>query len=396
MHQISRATIIATIAISATDAFTTSPAAHRTHLPATLATNNNVFTNQLASSSSRRIPTPTQLYNAEDDDAQDSEIERLKKMAAKLRAEAASLEADKAKQLAEAAEKAFRRFDVNSDGEVSLSELKAGLEKELKTEISEKRVKELMNTFDTSGDGALQLDEFVTIDKFRNQLEALAREEKRLAAEAEQEKKRQEQEALLAEAKLEFLNEKEPSMSDKVVSILPYLFPLMDGLQYGRFLLGAEGADANPFVVILALLYTLYRSIPFSGFVAFFALNFLSGNPSLNRLVRYNMQQAIFIDIALFFPSLLIGLGGLIAGGAGSPITAAAGEIFSDVMFGTLLLTLAYCAGSSLLGKEPDRIPLISGAVKDRMPTIDMFDNDGRFVPTESRKGDDDDDSDKK
>lgn len=132
MHQISRATIIATIAISATDAFTTSPAAHRTHLPATLATNNNVFTNQLASSSSRRIPTPTQLYNAEDDDAQDSEIERLKKMAAKLRAEAASLEADKAKQLAEAAEKAFRRFDVNSDGEVSLSELKAGLEKELK------------------------------------------------------------------------------------------------------------------------------------------------------------------------------------------------------------------------------------------------------------------------
>ena len=56
-------------------------------------------------------------------------------MAAKLRAEAASLEADKAKQLAEAAEKAFSRFDVNSDGEVSLSELKLGLEKELKVRL---------------------------------------------------------------------------------------------------------------------------------------------------------------------------------------------------------------------------------------------------------------------
>lgn len=84
--------------------------------------------------SSRRTftTTATQLYNAQDDDAQDNEIERLKRQAAKLRAEAASLEADKAKQLAVAAEKAFNRFDINSDGEVSLSELKLGLEKELK------------------------------------------------------------------------------------------------------------------------------------------------------------------------------------------------------------------------------------------------------------------------
>jgi hypothetical protein len=74
----------------------------------------------------------TQLYATADDDAQDNEIERLMKMAAKLRAEAASLEANKAKQLAEAAEKAFRRFDINLDGEISLSELKTGLEKELK------------------------------------------------------------------------------------------------------------------------------------------------------------------------------------------------------------------------------------------------------------------------
>ncbi len=248
------------------------------------------------------------------------------------------------------------------------------------TEISENRVKELMEVFDKSGDGTLKLEEFVTVDRFRNQLEALAREEKRLADEAVQESKRREQEALMAEAKLEFLNEKEPTTSDKIISVLPYLFPLMDGLQYGRFLLSTDDAAANPFVIAVALLYSLYRSIPFSGFVAFFALNFLSGNPSLNRLVRFNMQQAIFLDIALIFPSLIIGLGGLVAGAVGSPLSSAAGEIFSDVLFGTLLLILAYCTGSSLLGKEPSSIPIISDAVKERMPTLDMFDNDGRFV----------------
>lgn len=62
----------------------------------------------------------TQLYSSDDDDRQDNEIERLKQMAAKLRAEAASLEAEKAKQLAEAAEKAFNKFDVNS-GAISRS-----------------------------------------------------------------------------------------------------------------------------------------------------------------------------------------------------------------------------------------------------------------------------------
>jgi hypothetical protein len=257
-----------------------------------------------------------------------------------------------------------------------------------KEEISSKRVAELMNIFDTSGDGALQLSEMPPLEKFRNTLESLRREEKRLAEEAKKQKLQDEQAELLAAAKLDFLNEKPATMSERLVSILPYLFPLMDGLQYGRFLLSASD-DSNPFVVILAVLYSLYRSIPFSGFVAFFALNFLSGNPSLNRLVRFNMQQAIFIDIALFFPSLLLGIGGLVAGGN---VPQVASEIFSDVMFGSLLLMLAYCAVSSLLGREPDGIPLISAAVKDRMPTIDMFDDEGRFVPREFRKKDEDDD----
>lgn len=65
-------------------------------------------------------------------DDTDEEIIRLRSLASKLRAEASALEAEKAQQMANAAERAFRKFDVNNDGEISLEELKLGLERELK------------------------------------------------------------------------------------------------------------------------------------------------------------------------------------------------------------------------------------------------------------------------
>ena len=132
MYQICKATAITTAAlvISSTDAFVPTT---RTQLPTT---RTNYINNPLQSNIIQPTIQRTALQATEEDDnAQDSEIERLRAQAAKLRAEAASLEADKANQLAEAAEKAFQKFDINSDGEVSLSELKTGLEKELKVRI---------------------------------------------------------------------------------------------------------------------------------------------------------------------------------------------------------------------------------------------------------------------
>jgi hypothetical protein len=169
----------------------------------------------------------------------------------------------------------------------------------------------------------------------------------------------------------------------------------MDSLQFGRFLL-TENAD-NPFVIVLALLYSLYKAVPFSGFVAFLALNVLSSNPGLNRLVRFNMQQAIFVDIALFFPGLLAALFGIIGSGAGFQIPPGLAELGSDVIFGAMLLTIGYASVSSLLGITPNKIPLISQAVDDRMPTIDMFDNQGQFIPRNEREDKDkkDDEKDK-
>lgn len=319
----------------------------------------------------------------------DQEIERLKSMAQKLRAEAAALEAQRAQEMSVAIESAFRKFDTDKDGAISFEELKAGLEKSLKMELPEQRVRKLMQDFDVSGDGKLQQAEFVGVEQFRNRLEQLIQDEKMQAREAAKAAQQEAEMAKLAEARLNILNDKEPTTRDKILSVLPYLFPLMDSLQFGRFLI-VENPD-NPVVIGLALLYALYRSIPFSGFVAFLTLNILSGNPGINRLIRFNMQQAIFLDIALFFPGLLGALLGLIASGAGLQVPSIVAELGSDLIFGTLLLTVAYASISSLLGITPNKIPGVSQAVEDRMPSVDMFDDQGRFIPRQMREQKDDD-----
>jgi hypothetical protein len=325
---------------------------------------------------------------------EDNEISRLKAMAQKLRAEAASLEAEQAQQRSNVARIAFEKFDNDSDGNISLEELKSGLEASLKTEISQARVQKLMNKFDMSGDGYLQLEEMVSVDQFRNQLEAFSREEKQMAKVAGLEAQKEEEEAKRIELRTNLLNDKEPTQTDKVLSILPYLFPLFDSIQFGRFFFIAH--QDNPVLGIVGLAYAAYRSIPFSGFAAFIALNTLSNNPGLNKLIRFNMQQAIYLDIALFFPGLF---GALIAGAgsaAGFQIPEAIGESGSTAIFGALVLLVTYSSISSLLGIKPDLIPVISNAVEERMPTIDMFDDDGRYVPRNQREEEEKKDDEKK
>ena len=152
----------------------------------------------------------------------------------------------------------------------------------------------------------------------------------------------------------------------------------------------------NPFVGALAIIYTLYRSVPFSGFIVFFLLNFLSSNPSLNRLVRFNMQQAIYLDIALFFPGLIASVYSLVVSGlGGGGIPPELTILGTDVMFVTLLTAIGYSTVSSLFGVEPDKIPIVSKAVLDRMPTVDMFDETGQFIPRQLRE-EKKDDKDKK
>lgn len=75
-------------------------------------------------------------------------------------------------------EKAFVEFDTNQDRVVTVKELREGLERILLTDVSEEQAQKVMEHFDTSGDGLLQLDEFVTMKKFRNKLDEVVEEER--------------------------------------------------------------------------------------------------------------------------------------------------------------------------------------------------------------------------
>ena len=94
--------------------------------------------------------------------------------------------------------------------------------------------------------------------------------------------------------------------------------------------------------------------------------------------------------IGMFIPAFLYGLIGTILNANSISIPEGVLELAADSIFITLVLALTYCAGSSLLGVTPDKLPLISESIKNRMPTVDMFtvDSDGNLQLKEQEEED--------
>jgi len=293
----------------------------------------------------------TRLQSVDDND----EVAKLKEAAEKLRLEVAALEQERDAAAEEARAAAFAAFDKNKDGIVDNEELKLGLSERFGLSATDNQLSELIKEFDENKDGVLQLDEF-KIDLIRNRLEGIQRAEKDL----EREERRLAMEAERIEKEKESLSENfgpenlDSGVGPRVLSCLPYILPLCDGAQYGRFLLEQVPLLGN----VLGPAVFLFRSVPFGGLLAFWFMINQSKNRDLPRIVRFNLQQAVLVDIALFFPSLI---GALLS--VGSPdLVSALSEPASDAMFVTLLGTIAYiCAGNLATGKIGGfpKVPLI-------------------------------------
>jgi hypothetical protein len=134
----------------------------------------------------------------------------------------------------------------------------------------------------------------------------------------------------------------------RLVSTLPYIVPLLDGASF-----------APPTDPWLPLLFAarLYYSIPFSTLAFFILLSVLSQNYEIPFPVRYNMRQAIILDIAISIPTLIGSLLGFLTNSAlGLP------EEVQQLLFYVSLVTVLYCQVCNLLGILPKGIPYISEA----------------------------------
>ena len=159
---------------------------------------------------------------------------------------------------------------------------------------------------------------------------------------------------------------------DRILSCIPYLLPLLEGDSYGRYIFRAFPPLGLADALVLGPFHLIYSAIPFSGLIFFFGLTILSRNADLfSRSVRFNMQQAVILDIALIFPSLLGQLVGFGVGGGG-----AGGSFFlprvlvesgNNFIFYCLVASVGYALFSNATGKLPNGIPIVSEAAETQI-----------------------------
>lgn len=147
-----------------------------------------------------------------------------------------------------------------------------------------------------------------------------------------------------------------PTVSDRILSSLPYLLPLVDGLLFGEFLFREFPALSFLFIPLTPLL-ALYQFIPFFGLIVFFGLFLLVvRNANINHFIRFNTMQAILLDIVLVICRIMLQIlqpalgGGLIL------------ETLMNVVFLGVVAAIVYSVVQTLRGQYAE-IPTISEAV---------------------------------
>ncbi|MDJ0557316.1 MAG: hypothetical protein QNJ68_23285 [Microcoleaceae cyanobacterium MO_207.B10] len=145
------------------------------------------------------------------------------------------------------------------------------------------------------------------------------------------------------------------TVQDKIFACLPYLLPLLDGIQYGDYLFN-QFPPLRIILVPLAPLFQIYRGIPFFGLVVFFALYlFVVRNDNISHFIRFNAMQAILLDIILILCGLILSI---LGGSLGGFIL----ETLSNMIFLGVIASFIYAVVQSALGRYAE-IPTISDAV---------------------------------
>lgn len=148
--------------------------------------------------------------------------------------------------------------------------------------------------------------------------------------------------------------------SDRIKSCIPYILPLIDGDSFGRFIYERIPPLASLDYVLLRPFVDAFRAVPFLSILLFmtFALAPQIFRDSLSREVRFNAQQAVLIDVALIFPTLI---GEAIEG---ENVPRQLLEPSTNFVWIAYVSLVVYSVTSCIRGKKPNGIPFISSAAE--------------------------------
>ena len=149
------------------------------------------------------------------------------------------------------------------------------------------------------------------------------------------------------------------TIQDRILASLPYLLPLMYGVQFGNSILTMFPALAAVLYPLIAPVAFIYSLVPFAGIIVFFALLLLVvRNERISHFIRFNTMQALLITIVLFLcqiaTSILSNLGSSIA-----PLLL----VLNNTIFLAVLIALGYTIIQTIRGHYADKIPKLSDAV---------------------------------
>ncbi|CAL1385341.1 unnamed protein product [Linum trigynum] len=151
--------------------------------------------------------------------------------------------------------------------------------------------------------------------------------------------------------------------TDRLIAAVAYTLPFFNSLQYGRFLFAQFPSVSALLFEPLVPLLSLYRSLPYASFVAFFGLYLgVVRNPNLSDYVRFNAMQALTLDVLLVLPLLF----GRIFNPGRSALAVKLIVWGHNAVFLFTSVCFVYGLVSSLLGRTP-YLPFVADAARRQM-----------------------------
>lgn len=327
--------------------------------------------------------------------------EALAKEAAKLRAEVAQLEAEQEEARRKERQALFRILDTDSSGALDAKELQKGIKDVMGADVDDATAERLVKSLDLNGDGIIQPEEldFDAVQRllreFRKELQDKEEAEKTAAyANTEEEMLRKEWEQFLASRPP---RNEDTGLLTRAGSFAAYLLPLTDALRFGLFLFAAF-PFVQPLLNFLVLPALLINALPFGlGYLAlFFVMQGLASNKELPALLRYNLRQAITLDIFLVLMSLVGGVFQGIASLAQTPLPVELVGFSSTLIYVAVTACCIYSIVVSLSGNLPTGLGVLSEVAEfqifDTAPSDGNEDTskffDRLFKERENQKGD--------